>query len=99
MILAITATLGFLEVNGDFFFLITKVGLAFTDVIGGVLQIVPKISLLQKQEPHFCPALAQLLPCAMNTLSLLCQPFQQMQSEFPLQAAFPVLTVDKICLV
>lgn len=57
-----------------FFFLIAKVGLAFTDVIGVVLQSVPGISLLQKQEAHFCPALAQLLPYATNTLSLLCQP-------------------------
>lgn len=54
------------------------------DIIGSVLQSVPKISLLQKQEPHFCPALAQLLPHAENTLSLLCQTSQQMQSEFSL---------------
>lgn len=62
MIQVITVTFGFLELNGDFFFLITNVGLAFTDVIGVVLQSVPGISLLQKQEAHFCPALAQLLP-------------------------------------
>lgn len=58
-----------------------------------------KVSLLQKQEPHFGPALDQLLSRAMKTLFLLSLSVHMRQREFLQQRSFSALTIDRICLL